>query len=97
MIKAIATNDDTREWTFGETDADDFFRFVEIEHVDVVAVRHDRRDALLVESQHVGDDGLLAFVENTGFRTLLHQDVDLVVSHRRVAAMARTDQLQQQR
>ena len=86
MLETVPADDDARVGAFGETARISFFRVVKIEHVDVVAVRHDRADALLVETQHVGNDGLLALVEHAGLGALLHQHVDLVVGHRRIAA-----------
>ena len=94
MLQSVAADDNTRERRFGNTGADHFFRLVEVQFVDVVAVRHDRGNALLVKAQDVGDNRLFALVEDTGLGTLLHQHVDFVVGHWRLFTAFGTDQLQ---
>jgi hypothetical protein len=72
------------------------FALVQVEQVDVLAMGHDGADTLLVEAQHIGDDGLLAGVEDPAFGTLAHQHLDLVVGDRRLLRVARSKQAQQQ-
>ncbi|NTU94566.1 MAG: hypothetical protein HGA52_00830 [Bacteroidales bacterium] len=60
MLKTIPTDNDTRIRTLGEAVAYFFLRLVEVERVDVVTMRHDRTDTLLIKPQNVGNDGLFS-------------------------------------
>ena len=53
-------------------------------------------DPLLVQTQHIGDDGLFALVKDAGFCTLFHQDLDLIVGDRRLLAAFAAQQADQQ-
>ena len=94
VLQPITTDDDARKGRFGNTGADHLFRLVEVQFVNIVAVRHDRGDTLLVEAQDVGDNRLFALVEDTGLGPLLHQHVDFIVGHWRFFTAFGTDQLQ---
>ncbi len=97
MIETGTAYHGARKRTFGETDTNIFLRTVEIDRINVVAMRHDRADALLIETQHIRYDGLFALMENTGLRALLHQHVDFIVGDRRFLAPAGAQHLQKQR
>ena len=68
----------------------------QVDRVDVHARGHDGADPLLVQAQHIGDDGLFALVKDAGLCTLFHQDLDLVVGDRRLLAAFATQQADQQ-
>ena len=96
LRQVVAAHDDPCIGTFRQTRANLLLRLIEVEQIDIVAVRHDRGNALFVQTQHIGDDRLLAFMKDPRLGTLLHQHVDLIVGHRRLVAAARADQAQDQ-
>ena len=94
MVEPVAANDEAGKFGFDDALASQFIAFVEVDDEHFPARRHDRRDFLLVQAQDVGDDFLLAFVEDAGFGTLLHQHLDFIVGHRRLFLAARPEQAQ---
>ena len=50
MFQAVATDDDACVGRLRQAGADLIRRQVEVKHIDIVAVRHDRADTLLVKT-----------------------------------------------
>ena len=84
MLKAIPADHDPRKPGFDDSLASGFVAFFEVDHKHLAARRHDGGDFLLIQAQHVGDDFLLALVEDAGLGALFHQHLDLVIGDGRL-------------
>ena len=82
--------------TFGDMASHDGIAVVQIDRLDIHARGHDGTNALLIQTQHIRDDGLFAFMKDAGLGALLHQHLDFIVGHRRLLKTATAQQTHQQ-
>ena len=97
VIEAVSADHQARVLALHDLKARQLLAVVEVDHAHIAARRHDRRDRLLVEAQHVGNDGLLTFVENARHGALLHEYLDFVVGHRRLFLATGAEETQNDR
>jgi len=83
LVESAAADGDERMGYLGKIAMHLLQGISEIDVMNLVTGRHDRTDRLLVQTQHVGHDCPLTGVEDALLGPLGHQDIDLLVRHRR--------------